>query len=186
MHVDSAMTPATINPLRPSAQCGIALIVGLVILAVLSLIGIAAFSITTQEERMAGNSRDRMRAFELAEAALRACETTVLTGGTAIFGASPGMYVGPATSSLPSITEGTSESWWQTPANVLQVTTGLGTDMAFPPSCVAEWITLHPNSGYTVSDPQNSTSAVNIAHITAHGYGLNRNTVVRLESYYSM
>jgi len=180
------MTPATTDPQLPTGERGIALIVGLVILAVLSLIGIAAFSITTQEERMAGNSRDRMRAFELAEAALRDCENTVQTKGTAIFGASPGMYLGPAASSLPSITEGTTESWWQTPANVHQVTTGLGSDMAFPPSCVAEWITLYPNSGYTVSSPQNSASAVNIAHITAHGYGLNQNTVVRLESYYSM
>jgi type IV pilus assembly protein PilX len=179
------MTPANTDPQLPTGERGIALIVGLVILAVLSLIGIAAFSITTQEERMAGNSRDRMRAFELAEAALRDCETTVQTNGTAIFGASPGMYVGPAASSLPSITEGATESWWQTPANVLQVT-GLGTDMAFPPSCVAEWITLYPNSGYTVGSPQSGANAVNIAHITAHGYGLNRNTVVRLESYYSM
>jgi len=180
------MTPATIDLPRRSAQRGIALIVGLVILAVLSLIGIAAFSITTQEERMAGNSRDRMRAFELAEAALRDCENAVQVGGTAVFGASPGMYVGPAASSLPSITEGTSESWWQKPANVHQVTAGLGSDFAFPPSCVAEWITLYPNSGYNVSSPQSSANAVNIAHITAHGYGLNQNTVVRLESYYSM
>src|SRR5882762_3272988 len=116
------MTRAIIDRCGSKGERGIALIVGLVILAVLSLIGIAAFSITTQEERLAGNSRDRMRAFELAEAALRDCENAVQAGGTAVFGASPGMYVGPAASSLPSITEGTSESRWQKPANVHQVT----------------------------------------------------------------
>jgi type IV pilus assembly protein PilX len=57
------------NATGPAAsRRGIALIIGLVILAVLSMIGVAAFSITTQEERMAGNARDRMRAFEAAEA----------------------------------------------------------------------------------------------------------------------
>jgi Tfp pilus assembly protein PilX len=32
----------------------------------------------------------------------------------------------------------------------------------------------------------NSSNSVTIAHITAHGYGLNRNTVVRLESYFAL
>jgi len=182
------MTHATIVPLRRTAQRGIALIVGLVILAILSLIGIAAFSITTQEERMAGNSRDRMLAFENAEAALRACENAVKTAmqttGITAFGAAP-LY-GPISPTQQPITEtipAKSESWWQTPANVLQVTMPPG-GSSQPPACIAESMNLYPNAGYTVGSPQSAASAV--AHITAHGYGLNPNTVVRLESYYSM
>ena len=171
---------------------GIALIVGLVILAVLSLIGVAVFSITTQEERMAGNSRDRMRAFEAAEAALRNCES-VVASGAAVFNNTGGMYlVSPNLSTTPSITESVatkSESWWQTPANVLQLLDSNGSPFngnSVAPSCIAEqfWV-LKPGvtpTGTAIKD----TDKAFIAHITAHGYGLNSNTVVRLESYYAM
>ena len=181
--------PSTTHPRLAATHRGIALIVGLVILAVLSLIGIAAFSITTQEERMAGNSRDRIVAFEAAEAALRGCESFLKANGTGAFGASnSGMYVGPTDSSQPSITESSlaqSESWWQKAANTMQVSVP-SSPAPVQPACVAEWITLYPSAGYTVGQAQNSATAANVAHITAHGYGVNSNTVVRLESYYSM
>jgi Tfp pilus assembly protein PilX len=191
------MSHASLCRPRAAAQGGVALIVGLVILVIVSLIGIAAFSITTQQERMAGNSRDRMLALEAAEAALRGCENFISNnGGVAVFtaapGTYPGMYKGPTDSSLPSITESgpaQAESWWQpTSKTVLSVAFAptSGAAPASPPSCVAEAINLFPNQGYTVGNPQNSANAASIAHITAHGYGLNINTVVRLESYYGM
>jgi type IV pilus assembly protein PilX len=184
------MTTAANLRKAPSTERGIALIIGLIILAVLSLIGVAAFSITTQEERMAGNSRDRMRAFGQAEAALRGCEEYLKNnGGIALFyspaGTYPGIYPGPSDSSSASITESQIESWWQDPTKVLQVTVP-SSDTPNKPSCVAESLILFPNQGYTVGNPQNNANAANIAHITAHGYGLNSNTVVRLESYYSL
>jgi type IV pilus assembly protein PilX len=181
--------PANTRPRPEVTQRGIALIVGLVILAVLSLLGIAAFSITTQEERMAGNSRDRIVAFEAAEAALRGCETYLSAHDTSVFGANAGgMYVGPTDSSQPSKAESSvaqSELWWQTAANAMQVTVP-NSPASVKPSCIAEWITLYPSAGYTIGNAQNPTNAANVAHITAHGYGVNSNTVVRLESYYSM
>jgi Tfp pilus assembly protein PilX len=184
------MTPATINRHPRTSERGVALIVGLVILAVLALIGVAAFSITTQEERMSGNSRDRMLAFENAEAALRACEDAVKgavkTSGMAAFGTPP--FYGPLMPTQQPITETAVtkvESWWQTSNNALQITMPAG-GSSQPPACIAEAMSLHPNAGYTVGNPQNSANAANVAHITAHGYGLNPNTVVRLESYYSM
>lgn len=184
------MTFISANRTGPVAVRGIALIIGLVILAVLSLIGVAAFSITTQEERMAGNSRDRMRALEAAEAALRFCENTAGTGGVAIFGNSVGMYVEPISSASPSITEGKSESWWQNQGgnNVLQLLDSGGNPFngnSIPPSCLAEQFVL-PNAYWVLGTPLNSTNSVSIAHVTAHGYGLNPNTIVQLESYYSM
>jgi type IV pilus assembly protein PilX len=191
----TAMTFTNHPGRAPARERGVALIVGLVILAVLSLIGVAAFTMTTQEERMAGNSRDRMLAFEAAEAALRSCEDFVAAnGGTAAFNATPanpGMYVGPSTSSntsgTPIAEQHPTESWWQVApggtSTALHLAT-FGGGVSFQPSCVAEWITLYPYSGYTVSAAQSNPA--NIAHITAHGYGLNSNTVVRLESFYSM
>ena len=174
---------------RPASERGIALIIGLVILAVLSLIGVAAFSITTQEERMAGNSRDRIRAFEAAEASLRDCENWVANGTPVFDGSQAGMYlVNPNASTTASITEGKSESWWQTAANVRPLLDAGGKPFngnSKAPSCVAEqfWIVRpgHP-PGTAIADSDKAL----IAHITAHGYGLNSNTVVRLESYYAM
>ena len=52
-------------------QRGAVLVVGLIFLAMLSLMGVAAYSVATQEEKMAGNTRDKLRAFEAAEASLR-------------------------------------------------------------------------------------------------------------------
>jgi type IV pilus assembly protein PilX len=180
------------QPDQPASERGIALIIGLVILAVLSLIGVAAFSITTQEERMAGNSRDRIRAFEAAEASLRDCEAWVASGGALFDGSQQGMYlVSPNASTTASITEGKTESWWQNPSgatNVRQLLDAGGNPFngnSKAPSCVAEqfWVVRpgHP-PGTAIADSDKAF----IAHITAHGYGLNSNTVVRLESYYAM
>ncbi|MBK9615502.1 MAG: hypothetical protein IPO35_08275 [Uliginosibacterium sp.] len=52
-------------------QSGAALVVGLVVLVMLTLLGIAAMRTSALEERMAGNLRDSNIAFQSAEAALR-------------------------------------------------------------------------------------------------------------------
>jgi type IV pilus assembly protein PilX len=58
---------------RPSAQRGVTLIITLVMLVVVTLIAMSSLRSTTLNERMAGNSRDRQRAFQAAEAAVRVC-----------------------------------------------------------------------------------------------------------------
>lgn len=58
---------------RPSAQRGVTLIITLVMLVVVTLIALSSLRSTTMNERMAGNSRDRQRAFQAAEAAVRTC-----------------------------------------------------------------------------------------------------------------
>lgn len=54
-----------------SSQRGAVLLVSLLILLVLTIIGINGMSVSTLEETMAGNFRDRNLAFQAAEAALR-------------------------------------------------------------------------------------------------------------------
>ncbi|HDK45694.1 MAG TPA: PilX protein, partial [Actinobacteria bacterium] len=56
-------------------QRGTALIVSLLILLVLTILGVAAMSTTTMEEKMAGNSRKIDLAFQSAESALRDAQT---------------------------------------------------------------------------------------------------------------
>lgn len=65
-------------------QQGAALIIALMILAVITVLGTAAWQMGTQEERMVGHQRDRNIAFEAAEAALRDGERDLLcsTAGT--------------------------------------------------------------------------------------------------------
>ena len=54
-----------------SRQRGVVLVIALVLLAIITLLGIAVMQTTVTEERMAGNLRDRSLAFQAAEAALR-------------------------------------------------------------------------------------------------------------------
>lgn len=59
------------TPFSPSRQSGAALVVGLVVLVLLTLLGIAAMRTSALEERMAGNLRESNIAFQSAEGALR-------------------------------------------------------------------------------------------------------------------
>ena len=68
----------------PCKQTGVALIVALIMLLLLTIIGVTGMQTTALEERMAGNMRDKELAFESAEAALRDAENfmeTVFTLG---------------------------------------------------------------------------------------------------------
>lgn len=55
-------------------QSGIALIISLIILLLLTIIMISALQVTTIEEKMAGNSQNQNIAFQAAESALREAE----------------------------------------------------------------------------------------------------------------
>ena len=55
-------------------QRGVALIVGLLMLVILAIIGVGTMSMTSLDETMAGNMRDRELAFQSAETALRYAE----------------------------------------------------------------------------------------------------------------
>lgn len=60
------------HPIRRQQQ-GVVLIIALVILVLVTLVGLSTIRTTTMEEKMAGNSRDRDKAFQAAEAAVQAC-----------------------------------------------------------------------------------------------------------------
>lgn len=59
-------------------QQGAVLVVGLIFLVLLTLIGITTMQVSTLQERMAGNARDRELAFQNAEAGLRNGEIYLL------------------------------------------------------------------------------------------------------------
>lgn len=69
-HVRNPNGPILHHP----AQRGAALIVSLLFLLVLTVLGMSSINSSIMEERMSGNSADRQRAFQAAEAALRSGE----------------------------------------------------------------------------------------------------------------
>jgi type IV pilus assembly protein PilX len=69
----------------PEAQRGSALIMGLIMLLVITMLGLTAMQTTTQQERMAGNLRDRNIAFQAAEIALRQGEEALMNRCIEIF-----------------------------------------------------------------------------------------------------
>ena len=67
--------PAFFPPL--GRQAGAVLITGLIFLAVLTILGVTSARMSTLEERMSGNMRDRSVAMQAAEAALRDAERDI-------------------------------------------------------------------------------------------------------------
>jgi type IV pilus assembly protein PilX len=158
----------------PARQRGVALIIGLVILVVLALLGASAYSVATQDERIAGNARDRARAMDAAETMLRDCESFIRTASPAFDGTVAGMFAAPTPGS-GWLAENAAA--WSGPTRGLTNPVNADWNTAQPPQCIAE--------GFTVSPLTAKTVPVKVAHVTARGYGLNRGTVVTLVSYYS-
>jgi type IV pilus assembly protein PilX len=185
-------------------QRGAVLVVGLIFLALLTLIGVTAFSVATQEERMAGNARDRLRAFEAAEVALRQCEGLIA-------GPIPPSFSTAGTNGYYLTRQGDSElvtrsgfSWTSSPTITLEevqrrqvelsgpqgsyVTTATLTDspaLAQQPRCVIEQLdgVPIPPSGQSIRAelPQSFGTAY---RVTARAVGNNENTAVVLQSYF--
>lgn len=161
------------------AQRGAVLVIGLIFLALLTLMGIAAYSNATLEERMAGNTRDRMRAFEAAETALRDCEA-LLAG----FGALPGFDGTGGMYEAPPVTE--RARWesidWTDAASVRVLAQPLP-EVSLQPRCIVESMLILevPPQGGAVSGPQQRIEQT-VYRVTAMGYGSNPVTTAMVQS----
>lgn len=67
----------TLPPAMPTRQRGVALIVALVLLLVVTVIGLASMRGTSLQERMSANMFDRSLAFQRSEGALRGAERAI-------------------------------------------------------------------------------------------------------------
>src|SRR5262245_31083920 len=116
-------------------QRGAVLVVGLIFLAMLTIMGVAAFSVATQEEKMAGNARDKLRAFEAAEASLRDCEAVLgsLAGlPTFDLSGTGGMYSAPPVTEAPRFE---TINWKTGSVRVIGATVA---DVSLQPRCIVE------------------------------------------------
>jgi len=168
-------------------QRGVALIIGMVILVLLALLGASAYSVATQDERIAGNARDRARAMAAAETMLRDCEYHVQNGATFSAAATtdPGMYVGPGVPGTSWL--GDQNSWSNLNPRLLANYLTINPDWTGgQPQCIAELLPASALPGVKPAGlPLGGVGSPQVAHITARGYGLNSNTVVTLVSYVS-
>ena len=178
-------------------QRGAVLVVGLIFLAMLTLMGAAAYSVATQEERMTGNARDRMRAFEAAEVALRECEAQVnsalnpattysAAGGNDGKGVAGGFYNRLPPTQPSYADQGYNAVPWysKTPpggVTVHNVTPANAAELKYPPTCIAESFDVDPGVITSAGKP---IKTVPMARIAAHGWGTSPDTQVTLQSTY--
>lgn len=175
---------------RPvNRQHGVALITGLIFLVVLTLISVTAARMSSLEERMSGNMRDRSLAMQAAEMALRDAERDI-RGGTrvpAISGLTN--FVSACTAGLcynGSTGNVNGTNWNTTPVwSVVNMTAA--PSVAYGTNTGAAAIAgLSAQPRYIIEGIEKSGSgtAVYFYRITVRAQGANANTVVWLQEVY--
>ena len=156
----------------PQRQRGASLLVALAFLVIMAMLGVTVANVTTLQERMAGNTRDRELALQAAEAALRDAEERLADSGFR----STIPYVDPL--------RGNDDAFWTAcfagtaapcdaplnPANALP-TSGSGA-VAAPPKYVVE---RKPDIGTT-----------QIYRVTAQGVGGTADAIVILQAEFGI
>lgn len=171
-------------------QQGVALVLALVFLLLLTLIGITALNTTALEEKMAGNVRDRNLAFQSAESALSVAENWIYTQiGKPVFpNNSAGLYL---TASATSATENWDSVNWSGSSVVTYPNTptasGSGTlgKINTQPKYIIEDMGEVPESGGSlVLSSSYKGKGTTVMRVTARGTGGTDAAVVMLQSTY--
>ena len=165
-------------------QAGIALIMSLIFLVLLTLLVVSAMKGSVLQERMAGNTRDRMLAFQAAEAALRTGDGSL---GNAGLPSGSGIYY--AINSSPAAAYTTSTQWitypWSSSAAMLPAGS-IGGVTAQPQYVIERLTTSSPNGGsvqHSISfKPSNGAGYY---RITSRGVGATVDSVVILQEFYA-
>lgn len=177
-----------------SRQRGVALVLALVFLLLLTLLGITALNTSSLEEKMANNVKDRNLAFQAAEAAMTLAESWLyaqlslptFTSNTA------GLYE-PSTSSTPrwdSVDWSSSSAvlvYPNTPASGVSVSgaSALSKVTTQPKYIIEELDSVQETGGTLTVDNDHRGTGVNVLRITARGTGGTDAAVVMLQSVFS-
>jgi len=166
-------------------QQGAALIVSLIMLLIMTLLGISSMNSTTMEEKMSGNTRDRMLAFQAAEAALKDAEDYVLNSvvATSAFNASGtgGLY---SAGVKPDVR---ADATWSN-ASKYRTYSGTITGVTTQPHYIIELISTIGATGDTVNignyGDSSGAGIVTTFKVTARGTGGTDNAVSMIQAYY--
>lgn len=171
-------------PTMPHGQRGTALVMAMVILLVMTLLGITSFNMTTLEEKMAGNTKDRILAFQASETALLAGENTVGSAITinAVVAAATVTNDGLHKPSSTSTPVWDSAGVWTGSDN--RTYAGL-TKVAQQPKYIIEDLGQIEDKGGSLVLPKNyKSSGKNLFRITSRGVGGTASAVVMVQSAY--
>lgn len=172
----------------PNHQNGAVLIVSLIMLLLLTLIGVTGTQVTSLEEKMASNMRDRNLAFQAAESALQFAETSICptvancpdTTKTFTTAGTGGLYS--LTSTLPTSTALMTDDFWTGNPVATYTATALGNDITDPNYIIQELGT----SCAVITTPCPAGNVKNNYRITARATGGTTNAVVLLQSIYQV
>lgn len=169
------------NPYRqcPASRCrqsGVALIVALILLVIMTLVGLSAMRTVTLEEKMTAHTFDRSVSFQAAEAALREAEgivQTTIPTPAALSGCTAGVCSTPVSTATPRWQDATFAGWQTATA----VASGA---LSVTPQYFIEYL------GNTFPCAQNASAATNCKRyrITARSNAGNDRAAVMLQSVY--
>lgn len=158
------------------SQSGMAMVISLILLVVMTLLAITAMRATMMQERMAGGMQDNARAFEAAESALREAERMLGRAAAPPF-PSQGLYEA-GDDSIP-IWEDIDAS--PDSSGALEYSPDME-DLARDPQFFIERISgIMPAPG---SSLEAGESGGTLYRIRARGFGSREDTVVVLEGFY--
>lgn len=167
------LAPGARNRQRTSGQeSGAALVMGLIFLVLMTMLGVTAFGISSMEERMSGHARDRLLAFQAAEAALRDCEQNGLTGGYVVY-----------PTQNTARWDSSDATWTGTGSKVYP---GTINGISSPPRCILEEMERKSCSGEDSVSAQKTMNDGLLYRVTARGVGASPNTVVLLQTVFHM
>lgn len=162
-------------------QRGMVLVVTLVLLLVITIIASSSMEVTTMQERIAGNTRDTVTAFQAAEAALRKAEDILEGASVGAFNGSNGRYEICSSSDTrtaclkPAWSDRTSSGW-------VAISDGIA-HVAKQPEFIIERYTAvtDPSASLDADTPQDTYE---FYRVTARGYGVSDNSIAVLQSTY--
>ena len=167
-------------------QSGVALIIGLLVLLLLTLITVTAIRMTTLEERMASNLRNQSIAFQAAESALREAEGLIANNGGAPNPFKPLQITGgpfqnasdtPCVNGLCGTTAPLQSDDIYTATGLATASTGIS-NIADEPQYMIELMFIEPSP--------DSSRLYATFRITALAWGADTNAVIQLQSTFRL
>jgi type IV pilus assembly protein PilX len=166
-------------------QQGIALVISLIMLLMMTLLGLSAMNTSLMEEKMAGNSRDVELAFQAAETALRDAEIWLADQVNEPAGTSSGINrvwspdsLDPDTTNAISWWQEVNQVWWLAEAEAYGITIN---NIKTVPHSVIEYKQFIPDT-LLIGEGSSSDKGMTYYQVTARGTGGSDQARVLLQS----
>lgn len=176
-------------PRLPRHNRGAALVVGLVLLLILTVLGVNALTTTNMETKMASNFRDRTLAFQAAETALREAEEFIenfVLLDSQFNGATSWLY---NTTTGPTQFDAFNAAWWTGTASRTYQASKPSTINTTPRYTIELRGTLEDTSNTSINimgyGASTGSGTITTYRVTARGTGRTDNSNVILQAYFA-